>query len=1630
MRCALIFLVLAALASTQLSAQSTNGTLATTDPSFNHPGSPMNGSAGGPRHYEAIEFNVTTTGNYSFSYATSGYQGALYMYQGVFLPSSPIVNIWSWGTVTGNPVTEVYNFSVTGKFIAVLTSATNSASGTWTLNVTGPGTLQMGPVVKSVSPTSGSTGGGTALTITGDFFTGVNSVTIGGASVTGLTVVNSTTITCTSPAGTAGAADIVANNPAGFGLQGTLAAGYTYVSTPTTVSSINRQTPAATTTNQASVVFRVTFAASVAGVSTSNFTLSVTGVTGASVTSVSGSGTTRDVTVNTGSGNGTIRLDMANATGVTPGLTNVPFTTGQSYTIDKTAPVVSSIVRAGANPTNATSVTFTVTFSESVTGLAAGNFAVDQTGLTGASVGTLSGSGASYSITANTGTGSGSLSVDLINSIASIVDSAGNSMASAFVAGEVYTIDKVAPTVSSIVRAGANPTNAASVSFTVTFSETVTGVATGNFNLTTTGVAGATVSSVTGSGSTRTVNVNTGTGSGTIQLNLSSVTPAIPDTAGNNLAATFNSGEVYTIDKAAPTVTSITRGGASPTNATSVSYTVNFSESVTGVATGNFTLTTTGVAGASVTSVSGSGTSRTVTVNTGSGSGTIRLDLTVFTPAIADAAANNLAAAFNSGEVYTVDKTAPTVNSILRAAANPTAAASVTFNVTFSESVTGVATGNFTLSVTGVSGASVSSVSGAGTAWTVTVNTGTGSGTIRLDLTSFTPSISDGVGNTLSTAFASGEVYTVDKTAPTVLSIVRASTNPTNASSVAYTVTFSESVTGVAAGNFSITASGVSGASVASVTGSGTTRTVNVNTGTGDGTLRLDLSSLTPAISDALGNTLGATFNTGEVYTVDKTAPTVTSIVRANPNPTNAASVSFTVTFSESVTGAAVGNFSISATGVTGASVTSVTGTGTTRSVTISTGSGDGSLRLDLTVFTPAISDAVGNSVSAAFTTGESYTVDKTAPTVVSVVRASSNPTSASSVNYTVTFSETVTGPAAGNFTLTLTGLSGAAVASVTGSGTTRTVNVTTGSGDGTIRLDLTVFTPAITDALGNALSAAFTTGEIYTIDKTGPTISIGAPSVSTTVSGPVDYVVTYSGADSVTLSTADITLNNTGSAAGSVSVLGSGLTSRTVRVSGISGNGTLSITIAAGTATDAALNGAPGAGPSTTFTVISVPTIVIGVPSVSVTSGGPVSFDISYSNATAITLTAGDVTVNGIGGVTGSVAVSGTGLTNRTVTVSSITGTGSFSISLAAGTASNPQGSAGSAGPSSSVQVDNTAPLITALTPITIVAGASQTGVPVATVSDNLTAAGSVSVSATTVPAGLSVTNVTNTGGNVTADIAAAAGMTPGTLQIVFTATDGQALQSTANFGVTVNANTPPTITAIADLTIAMNGNTGAITFTVGDAEDGANPLLLSFTTDNAILITAPSVVFGGMGSSRDVTVTPATDNAGVATIVVTVTDTLGSTASETFVLTVQDTTLAPFIAPIADVVMPGNSTSPAIAITVSDPQGVTGFAAPVVTSANAVLVTGAGIAVSGSAPGYTLRLTPVVGQTGTSVMLVSVTDGTHTFSRTFNLIVTSPKSEDDDEGCSTGEGQSWLMLAGLLAALGVALRLRKARA
>ena len=223
-----------------------------------------------------------------------------------------------------------------------------------------------------------------------------------------------------------------------------------------------------------------------------------------------------------------------------------------------------------------------------------------------------------------------------------------------------------------------------------------------------------------------------------------------------------------------PVVSSSVRANPSPTAATSVNYTVTFSQSVTGVDTSDFALTTTGaVAGASVTGVSGSGTTYTVTVNTGTGNGTIRLDvvdddsIVNGTPApLGGTGAGN--GNFTTGEVYTVDKTAPVVSSSVRVNPNPTAAATVDYTVTFSQSVTGVNVADFALTTTGVSGAAVTNVAGSGTTYTVTVNTGTGNGTIRLDVVD-DDSIINGTAVPLGGAgagngnFTTGAVYNVNK---------------------------------------------------------------------------------------------------------------------------------------------------------------------------------------------------------------------------------------------------------------------------------------------------------------------------------------------------------------------------------------------------------------------------------------------------------------------------------------------------------------------------------------------------------------------------------------------------------------------------------------------------------------------------------------------------------------------------------------------------------------------------------------------------------------------------------------------------------------------------------------------------
>jgi len=281
---------------------------------------------------------------------------------------------------------------------------------------------------------------------------------------------------------------------------------------------------------------------------------------------------------------------------------------------------------------------------------------------------------------------------------------------------------------------------------------------------------------------------------------------------------------------------------------------------------------------------------------------------------------------------------------------------------------------------------------------------------------------------------------------------------------------------------------------------------------------------------------------------------------------------------------------------------------------------------------------------------------------------------------------------AVGNITLNTSGTASALV-SVTGSGTSApTVTLSSITGTGTLGISLAAGT-ASDNAANMALAAGPST--TFSVDNTAPTISVGAPSVTSTADGPVDYTVSYSGADAVTLMPANITLVKTGSADAAISVMGGGTSSRTVTVSSITGDGTLGISIASGTASDITGNIAPASGASATFSVDnSAPSISLGEPSVESTTTGPVSFTVTYGEADDITLDEADITLNNTGTADGTVVVSGTGTTTRTVTISSITGSGTLGISIAAGTATDAADNlAAAAGPSTTFAVDNTAP-------------------------------------------------------------------------------------------------------------------------------------------------------------------------------------------------------------------------------------------------------------------------------------------------------------------------------------------------
>ncbi len=316
--------------------------------------------------------------------------------------------------------------------------------------------------------------------------------------------------------------------------------------------------------------------------------------------------------------------------------------------------------------------------------------------------------------------------------------------------------------------------------------------------------------------------------------------------------------------------------------------------------------------------------------------------------------------------------------------------------------------------------ATVTNPSGDHETYNVAVSGMAGNGTVVAIIPADVCSGPAGNSNVASTSTTDSVTY--DITPPTVtINNAAGQAGITNASPINFTAVFSQAVTNFTAAGVNLSGSTTGGTLVATVTNpSGDQQTFNVAVSgmAGNGTVVATIPA--GVCSDAAGNSNVASTSTTDSVTYDVTPPTVTiNNAASQAGITNVSPINFTAVFSQAVTNftAAGVNLSGSTTGGTlVATVTNPSGDHETYNVAVSGMAGYGTVIA--TIPAGVCSDAAGNSNVASTSTTDSVTYE-TSPTVtVSVAAGQANPTTAPPINFTVVFSEPVTGFVTGEVSL------------------------------------------------------------------------------------------------------------------------------------------------------------------------------------------------------------------------------------------------------------------------------------------------------------------------------------------------------------------------------------------------------------------------------------------------------------------------------------------------------------------------------------------------------------------------------------------------------------------------------------
>lgn len=165
-------------------------------------------------------------------------------------PSSGPTSGGTSATISGNNLSSAtavkfggVTAAITANTATSITATVPAGTGTVDITVTTSGgtatltnsyTYVAAPTVTNISPSSGPTGGGTSVTITGTNFNGTTAVKFGATSATGATINSNTQITATAPAGS-GTVDITVTTTGGTSIT-SAADQYTYVAAPTLTS--------------------------------------------------------------------------------------------------------------------------------------------------------------------------------------------------------------------------------------------------------------------------------------------------------------------------------------------------------------------------------------------------------------------------------------------------------------------------------------------------------------------------------------------------------------------------------------------------------------------------------------------------------------------------------------------------------------------------------------------------------------------------------------------------------------------------------------------------------------------------------------------------------------------------------------------------------------------------------------------------------------------------------------------------------------------------------------------------------------------------------------------------------------------------------------------------------------------------------------------------------------------------------------------------------------------------------------------------------------------------------------------------------------------------------------------------